>query len=143
MEGLTKKLQSPIDLLGKLKWELDHLRGSPSDAYAAFNFFVTAEHMPDWLGDRSLRKANDVLKVVSHIANGAKHFKLDPKRHKSVTRIESRCDPWPDDRGVVREHIYISFCMDDGNFSGMEMDALTLAEIVYKFWFAKLNGKGT
>ncbi len=105
MKGFTPKLQCPGDLLEKLKWDLRRLEESSSDVYAAFDFFVTAEHIPDWINDKSIKKGNDLLMVVSHVANGAKHFEVSKKRHKSVTEIELRTDPWPDESGVSGEHI--------------------------------------
>ena len=29
--------------------DLERMRGGPEDAYAAFDFFVTADHIVDWL----------------------------------------------------------------------------------------------
>ena len=42
-------LKTPKDLLEKLGRDLERLRAAPNDTDHAFNFFVTAEHMPDWL----------------------------------------------------------------------------------------------
>lgn len=138
MKGFSPKLQHPGDLLEKLKWDLKRLEQSPSDVYVAFDCFVTAEHIPDWINDKSVKKANDLLMVVSHIANGAKHFEASRARHKSVTEIELRTDPWPDESGVSGEHIYIGFNMDDGKFSGLELSALSLARLVYEYWESTL-----
>jgi len=139
MKGFTHKLQSAEDLLEKLKWNLQKLEKSPSDVYAAFDFFVTAEHIPDWINKKSIKEGNDLLKLVSHIANGAKHFEVSDKRHKSVERIEIRTNLWPDDSGVQREHIYINFKMCDGRFSGLESSALSIARLVYDFWESTLK----
>lgn len=141
MKGFTPKLQSAEDLLEKLEWDLQRLEKSPSDIYAAFDFFVTAEHIPDWTKNKSIKKDNDLLMVVSHVANGAKHFEVSSDRHQSVTEIELRTDSWPDESGVPGEHIYINFNMDKGKFSGLELSALSLARLVYKFWEETLNNK--
>ena len=42
-------LQTPKDLLAKLEHDLGRMEADPTDAYAAFDFFVTAEHVLDWL----------------------------------------------------------------------------------------------
>jgi hypothetical protein len=42
-------LSTPRPLLAKLSRELDRLQAAPNDVDHAFNFFVTAEHMLDWL----------------------------------------------------------------------------------------------
>jgi hypothetical protein len=85
-------LTSPADLFAKLTNDLHVLRRAPDDAYAAFNFFVTAEHLLDWLypgaageAQRKQRRKQEVLlQVVSHLANGAKHFVVEAKHHRSV-----------------------------------------------------------
>lgn len=77
-------LRTPADLFEKMKADLDRLERTQHE-WDAFNFFVTAEHMPDWLGiPKSVRKKHAVLRVVSDVANGAKHFKTNPENHKSV-----------------------------------------------------------
>lgn len=43
------RLETPRDLLGKLIHDYQRLQQAPDDAYAAFDFLVTAEHMLDWL----------------------------------------------------------------------------------------------
>ena len=141
MKGFTPKLQRAEDLLEKLKWDLQRIEKTPSDVYAAFDFFVTAEHIPDWINNKKIKNENELLKVVSHVANGAKHFEVSSKRHKSVTEIELRTDSWPDESGVHGEHIYISFNMDDGRFSGLELSALSLARLVCEFWESTLEHK--
>lgn len=107
--------------------------------YAAFDFFFTAEHIPDWISDKSIKKRNDLLMVVSHVANGAKHFEVSRERHKSVTDMQLRTDPWPDESGVSGEYIYINFNMGDGRFSGLELSALSLARLVLEFWESQLG----
>jgi len=84
------ELQSPQDLLEKLHHDYARLQQSPLDQYAAFDFFVTAEHMLDWLYPNDSQKRKNVrdqsvlLQVCSHIANGSKHFVASDKRHVSV-----------------------------------------------------------
>jgi hypothetical protein len=59
-------------------------------------FFVTAEHLPGWLarftgGSISHHRAHADGALVSHVANGAKHFRVDPKPNRVVkdTRAHS------------------------------------------------------
>lgn len=88
-------LQTPRDLLQKVRHDYQRLRSAPEDVYAAFDFFVSAYHILDWLhpGDRASRKAEEernlLLQVCSHIANGAKHFKATAKQHTSVADLYS------------------------------------------------------
>lgn len=86
------RLQSPADLLGKLRNDYKRIRQSPLDEYAAYDFFVTAEHMADWIypgysnkPKREALKQNDIiLQITSHIANGSKHFITEASHHASV-----------------------------------------------------------
>lgn len=43
------ELKTAQDLLDKLKREYMQLQKSPLNQDIAFNFFITAEHMPDWI----------------------------------------------------------------------------------------------
>ncbi|MFW1471013.1 hypothetical protein [Vibrio parahaemolyticus] len=94
----TPNLSQAKDLLEKAKYDYKRLVDNPSDSYAAFDFFVTVEHLPDWLNDKSIRRDNDILKLVSHIANGAKHLTLDDKRHNTLTGVQIRTDEWAEEK---------------------------------------------
>lgn len=93
------KLQQPADLYLKLVHDRKRMALKPRDPYAAFDFFVTAEHMLDWVfpgmdkgpkGKRAaLRKSSPVLRIVSHVANGSKHFAAEAVQHQSVQNIVS------------------------------------------------------
>src|SRR3989454_12815906 len=86
------QLTEPRDLLAKLIHDFDRLRESPNDSYIAFDLFVTAEHMLDWLypgvagkAQRTAeRNSQQILQVVSHLATGAKHMLPEDPRHASV-----------------------------------------------------------
>lgn len=96
------QLVQPTDLLAKL--EHDHLRlhKSPGHPYPAFDFFVTAEHILDWLYPgyanepkrRLERQDNPLLQVVSHIANGAKHMTPEGRHHTSVQATTVTVSPY-------------------------------------------------
>ena len=78
----------------KMEHDLARMESSPQDQYAAFDFFVTAEHLVDWIypkdtaGRRALRTSTVLLRITSHIENGAKHFEATAKHHNSVSEIE-------------------------------------------------------
>ena len=88
-------LQTPHELLEKVRHDYQRLRSDPEDVYAAFDFFVSAHHMLDWLhpNDKRGRDAEEgrnlLLQVCSHIANGAKHFEATAKEHTSVADLSS------------------------------------------------------
>lgn len=95
MHGLFQ-LRGPEDLRGKLRRDLQRLVGNPLNVDAAFDFFVTAEHMLDWVYPKNVnrlkRKAERgnsiLLSICSHIANGAKHFETEDRHHDSVSSAE-------------------------------------------------------
>jgi hypothetical protein len=94
MKGIFE-LKSAADLIKKLRYEYDQLESDPDNPYIAFNFFVTAEHIPDWLFPKKankdkreqLRNNSLLLQICSHIANGAKHFEVEASHHKSVSGL--------------------------------------------------------
>lgn len=89
-QGLFE-LRTPRDLLAKARHDFERLRSNPFDQYAAFDFFVTTRHIPEWLagpaGDKgaALFQQYVELRVVRHIAEGAKHFEAKENRHKQVS----------------------------------------------------------
>lgn len=93
-KGLAK-LKQPEDLYSKLVHDRARMQAAPLDLYAAFDFFVTAEHMRDWVlpghkggkAREALRREHAVLRLVSHVANGSKHFQADDPRHRSVEDV--------------------------------------------------------
>jgi hypothetical protein len=140
-------LQTPSDLLSKLKHDLERMKASPEDTYAAFDYFVTAEHIIDWAyPDESpkrseLRKNERMLEIVSHIANGNKHFQATQSRHKSVEKVTEH-------GGGLSPGSFDSNSYDPGSFQfsgltislndGSNIYATKLAEKVYEFWRKKI-----
>ena len=91
-------LRTPKDLLDKLESEFKRLTNADATSleaqYAAFDFFVTAEHLPEWMshgvgGSLSSHRAYPEGALVSHVASGAKHFHVLDPRHKSVSDTRS------------------------------------------------------
>lgn len=88
-------LATPRDLLDKLEHDYRRLADAADPVgceaqYAAFDFFVTAEHLCDWqehasgMSKKALHAYADG-QIVWDIASGAKHFYADPNRgHKTV-----------------------------------------------------------
>ena len=144
-KGLTKKLQTAKDLLDKLKFDFARIKANPLDVYAAFDFFVTAEHVPDWFGDKSIKSREPLLKVVSHIANGAKHFRATPSKHKSVENVHVR-------KGAFQSGAFQSNAFDVGDLVveikgeevkqfGPEISVRELAQMVIEYWAARITQK--
>lgn len=84
------QLQTAHDLLAKLEHDMERIRADPCAPYPAFDFFITAEHMLDWLypndtkRHRAERERFPILELVSHLANQAKHLQVTSPRHRAV-----------------------------------------------------------
>ncbi|GBE04669.1 hypothetical protein BMS3Abin10_00285 [bacterium BMS3Abin10] len=142
-QGLTKELQTPKDLLAKLHCDFARIKANPLDVYAAFDFFVTAEHIPDWVNDIPIKRKVPLLKIVSHIANGAKHFKATDPKLKSVENVHERkgafqagaFQPTAFDVG----DLIIELKGDEANLFGSEISVRELAQKVIKYWTAQIT----
>ncbi len=131
------ELKTASDLFRKLEGDLEELESSGQDTRIAFNFFVTAEHLPDWLGQRNLVREHCILRIVSHIANGAKHFHIYDKRHKSVTNTEKLrvFEEGVFESGVFYEPLNILLSSNETKELGVDIiDAVSLGHKVVEFW---------
>jgi len=76
-----------------VRHDFGRMQADPTNEYAAFDFFVSAYHMLDWLhpNDKAAKNEEEkrtlLLQVCSHLANGAKHFEATMKHHKSVNDV--------------------------------------------------------
>jgi hypothetical protein len=150
--GVFPSLRSPNDLLRKLKHDFDRLSRNRVDQYAAFDFFVTAWHIVDWLfpGDSKkakeardqLRNQHCLLQIADHIASGAKHFAELRSRHVSVAgtthKIISAAPgtfaPGTVAPGGVREELYVKLKEDATREFGDSIEVYDLAKKMLDFW---------
>lgn len=71
-------LQRPSALVDKMHYHTLQLKSYPLDTYAAFDFFVTAHHLPDWLAQFCCAatthdaRGQALTKICGQLANGAK-----------------------------------------------------------------------
>lgn len=131
------ELTSPVHLFEKILGDLAALEASPEDSRLAFNFFVSVEHLPDWLGLRHLVRDQCILRIVSHIANGAKHFVLRDKRHRSVVRAERSgyVEDGYVEPGYFEEPLVVYLSEDEARELGTsEVDVVTVGRKVLEFW---------
>jgi len=84
-------LQTAGDLYKKLKWgyELRKNAVRMTRVLPAWNFFVTADHIVDWLdveekdqGWRRKRKTERILRIVNDLSTGAEHLKINIRGRK-------------------------------------------------------------
>jgi hypothetical protein len=132
------ELKTAADMFRKLQADLVALEASYQDTWLAFNFFVTAEHLPDWLGKRDLVQKFAILRIASHVANGAKHFKLNDSRHQSITGTEK--SRYLEDEyyqsGYFYEPLLIHLSQKEADElnAPTTIDAVTLGHKVIEFW---------
>ncbi len=127
----------------KLEHDLERIKQSPQDQYAAFDFFITAEHIIDWLhptdkkAREKIRSSSPLLRITSHIANGAKHFEAKASKHRSVEDIE-KCrvaEPGCFEKGVVEEPLIVHLTHDEAVFMGKDVIGVDqLARHVFEYW---------
>lgn len=131
------ELTTPSDLFDKIEDDLCELRRSSQNVRVAFNLFVSLEHLSDWLELRVLVRDNCVLRIISNIANGAKHLKISEKRHSSVTRLEKERwveEGWVED-GWVDAPLTVFLSEKEAEELGVSyIDSVTLAERAIDFW---------
>jgi hypothetical protein len=160
-------LKTPGDLLRKLEREYDRWNADPLNVDLAWNFFVTAEHLPDWiyyqdmpisgkprpdlldgktLYDFKMDRAHPELRVCSHLANGAKHFHLGNTNLTSVTGTGQAMVGWvpdgwaPDGWAPSDPVLQVSVTPDERDAlkqSTTDIDALWLAARVLEFWHGR------
>jgi hypothetical protein len=138
--------------------ELDYKRmlDDPGNPYPAFDFFVAADHITDWRypssseADKKGRagvRAHDPGKTISHLANGAKHFRATADRHKSVAGVESEADYGTAVLGRARldEMVLdttgrpaLVITMTDGR----RVEAIQLAALALAYWRKELGPGG-
>lgn len=130
-------LRTPADLFEKMRADLERLEKT-QDARDAFNFFVTAEHLPDWLERRDVVSESGLLKVVRDIASGAKHFKTVDTRHKYVASAEQQVAVVLGDKPeFVDVYVRLRLQLDEAGKQAIGVETINADELgreVLKFW---------
>ncbi|MGB8409291.1 MAG: hypothetical protein WCE58_05215, partial [Gallionella sp.] len=94
------EITTPKQLLEKATHDIERLKGNHLDAYAAFDFFVTARHIPNWVYPNDSAKCDALfaqyveLRVCRHLGDGAKHFIATDRRHKQVRSTVRTHNAW-------------------------------------------------
>ena len=137
------ELRVPFDLVKKLEYDLDRVLKSPQDQYAAFDFFVTAEHIVDWIhpDDRKAREAvrssSSLLRITSHLANGVKHFEAKAKHHQSVADVEKSryIEAGYIEEGYFEDPLIVHLTSEEKiSFGQSSIEVAALAKLVYEYW---------
>jgi len=129
----------------------------PFDTYFAFNFFVTAEAMLDWIYPgrnnyekrNKIKKKNTYLRITSDLATGAKHFSELDKSHDAVDKTAVSVGYFP--RGYFPKGYFpIGWFGDGALFVHLNeelpdngktvISAYDLAVKVLEYWELELSG---
>jgi hypothetical protein len=122
------------------------LKESPIDSYAALDFFVTAYQMLNWLHPGGSNKAkrkqmerdSNLLQIISHLANGSKHFQATHPQHVSVkdTNVKiSGFDPNSFDSKVFDVgELRVELDGEAAREFGASIGVLELADQTVHFW---------
>jgi hypothetical protein len=140
--GFTSTIQSPADLLAKMRHDLARMRADPNDPYAAIDFFTGAESIIDWRypGDKDQQKrvrSHEPAKTVSHLASGAKHFHATAPQHTTVVDTER-----DQDDGALAMMMPSSPSLMIERSNGSPMTAVEFAEFVLRYWTKELGPNG-
>jgi hypothetical protein len=135
-------LQTPQDLLRKLRHDLGRLKESPADSFAAFDFFVTFYHMLEWryreLDERTQtyeKKENWFLPVCRQLPNGAKHFQAGGGSVKDTNVHEGAFDPAAFDSNAFDvSELRVELDGDAAREFGPSIRVPELAEKALRFW---------
>ena len=164
MDGFFN-LKTISDLLEKLERDFERLSEEPLNVDAAFNFFVTANCMPDWLypdlkgpenkeqrttakdNRESLKNKNTYLKICDHIASGAKHLTATANHHESVadTKKQGNWGPhfsnptWFNAKWGFQGRLDIILDGDAHKEIGESISSLQLASKIIDYWRDKLH----
>jgi hypothetical protein len=144
--GHLFELRTAKDLFNKLKRNLVRLEQNPVDEDAAFDFFVTAYHILDWLypgrdnkGQRDThRDSEPLLQVCDDLCNGAKHFHLDAARHNRVSDTLTEAGAF--DAGGFQQDAFdvgklvVELSGTAAQSLGAKREVLQLARDVVNYW---------
>lgn len=145
-------LNTAEDLYRKLQADQARVLADPTDAFAAYDFVVTAWHLCDWRFAGKLGPARSdfcnrhiAVRVCEHLATGAKHFSPGNK-HSSVSSTDTGGvwakgvwgNVWAS--GVWAEWIEIELDGDARTTLGDRISIKKLAELVMRAWAEEMGG---
>jgi hypothetical protein len=150
------QLEAAQLLFEKLTRDLARLEGWPNDVDMAFNFFLTAEHIVDWLypDPAGLQRREDLhkdplLRVVWELASGAKHFDLITEHTNPVASASDQAaslrgpispDPYQPGRDRrPKTVVTVELTGEAAQKYGSRLSALDLARIVHAYWNTQLH----
>ncbi len=138
-------LRTAGDLFAKARRDLERFEADPLSVDAAFDFYVSAHHIADWLypdtADReklAAIRSLPLMKVCGNVANGAKHFQVTRTAPVVVgaREVKGAFAANAFQRGAFQMDALI-LELDDAcgrALGGQHQDALLLARRIVEFW---------
>ena len=152
MKGIFE-LKTPADLRAKMRRDLAKMKSEPLNPDHAFNFFITSEHMLDWVYPGNANKAkrtnarqNSIyIEACSHLASGAKHFEVESKHHKSVSSASTTHyglwpqslwpkSLWPNSLWPGRPKLVVRLKDTAATQLGQDIGVIELADKIMEYW---------
>ena len=148
MRGLFDLLTAD-DLCAKLEHDYKRIFNNPADAFAAFDFLVTAWHLLEWKypGGTATQQRVDLAKqypiigVLEHLAVAAKHYEpKNPKLDSVMTTARDsawRRGAWAPGvwaRGVWKDDLTVTLTGDAKARLGESLAIKQLADLAMDFW---------
>lgn len=134
-------MKTPEDLLNKAKRDFKKLKNDNSNIDLAFNFFVTIEHMPDWLrldrqSKKTIKDSSSILRVCSHLASGIKHFEpFDNYKSVKSVKEDSVYEDGVFEDGTFEKWLTVNLNGDEiVKFGQNKLNVIELGQSILKFW---------
>jgi hypothetical protein len=138
-------LQRATDLLGKLERDYARLQQDSEDVDLAYNFFVTAENMPEWVKDKAfkhvIQQQELILTLCNELTTGAKHVTAGKEKPAIASAERDRyVEEGYIEPGYFEEPLLVRLSPTRATQRGQEaIDVLTLAGEVLAFWQRELR----
>ena len=148
MRGLFDLLTGD-DLCEKLEHDYARVKANKADAFAAFDFIVTAWHLLEWKypghaakSQRdSLSQQYPILALCEHLAVGGKHFEPSNKKLQAVqgSRRESfwKRGMWAPGtwaQGVWKDELVVELSGPVKAALGDHLSIIQIADLAMEFW---------
>ncbi len=134
-------IDSPEQLFKKLRSDFARMEAAPRDPYPAFDFFTTAYHMYEWVGEvtparRKALESEPLLRVAGHIATRAKHLTAKAEKWIQLVSTETR-ERGPLGRTPAGKPTALRVILSDATMTPlgqMDVTAIQLAQCLLERW---------
>jgi hypothetical protein len=151
-------LRKPDDLFEKVRHDYSRMLTDRLDVYAAYDFFVTANHLVEWTwpsdsdARRDVRERDALPRICEHVANGATHFVLK-RRQRAAFHTDQADAPGSDldsafsDPGEfpspifgAEDGLFVTLQAAEAGAIGMRrISAPALALLVVNYWSKRVS----